>query len=231
MFVVNDGPRLRNNACSPPIIMMQSYRFYRHGAHQSLLRTSVSTRSLFGPDYFEHDNYQAQRLRTANIICRVCRICSVCRGQPWVLWTEKVSTQVKRRREGLVILWVSSCKRVRTRVSNRLRVAAICEIEETAVVGHVTPTLTIILTQGIIWETAQVQSSAYTVNAWRFVILDNLIKFEVPVIEHWPFEKKWNPLEIILNQDIIDEQLMDTWQRARMFSKGDDMSYLRKPPE
>jgi hypothetical protein len=32
--------------------MMQSYRFYRHGAHQSLLRTSVSTRSLFGPDYF-----------------------------------------------------------------------------------------------------------------------------------------------------------------------------------
>ena len=30
-----------------------------HGqhAHQSLLRTSVSTRSLFGPDYFEHDNY------------------------------------------------------------------------------------------------------------------------------------------------------------------------------
>jgi len=39
------------------------------------------------------------------------------------------------------------------------------------------------------------------------------------------------PMEIILNQDIIDEQLMDTWQRARMFSKGDDMSYLRKPPE
>ena len=26
-------------------------------------------------------------------------------------------------------------------------------------------------------------------------------------MEHWPFEKKWNPLEIILNQDIIDEQL------------------------
>ena len=50
-------------------------------------------------------------------------------------------------------------------------------------------------------------------------------------MEHWPFEKKWNPLEIILNQDIIDEQLTDTWQRARMFSKGDEMSYLRKPPE
>ena len=68
-------------------------------------------------------------------------------------------------------------------------------------------------------------------SAWGFVIPDNLIKFEVPVMEHWPFEKKWNPLEIILNQDIIDEQLTDTWQRARMFSKRDDMSYLRKPPE
>ena len=68
-------------------------------------------------------------------------------------------------------------------------------------------------------------------NALRFVIPDNLIKFEVPVMEHWPFEKKWNPLEIILNKDIIVEQLTDTWQRARMFSKRDDMSYLRKPPE
>ena len=47
---------IRNNACYPPIIMMTSYRFYWHGAQQSLLRTSVSTRSLFGPDCFEHDN-------------------------------------------------------------------------------------------------------------------------------------------------------------------------------
>jgi hypothetical protein len=45
------------------------------------------------------------------------------------------------------------------------------------------------------------------------------------------FREKWNPLEIILNQDIIDEQLTDIWLRAKLFSKGDDMSYLRKPPE
>ena len=38
-------------------------------------------------------------------------------------------------------------------------------------------------------------------------------------------------MEIILNQDIIDEQLTDVWQRARIFSQADDMSYLRKPPE
>ena len=44
---------IRNNACCPPIIMMTAYRFYWHGAQQSLLRTSVSTRSLFGPDCFE----------------------------------------------------------------------------------------------------------------------------------------------------------------------------------
>ena len=50
-------------------------------------------------------------------------------------------------------------------------------------------------------------------------------------MEHWPFEKKWNPLEMILNQDVIDEQLTDIWLRATLFSKGDDMSYLRKPPE
>ena len=50
-------------------------------------------------------------------------------------------------------------------------------------------------------------------------------------MEHWPFEKKWNPLEMILNQDVIDEQLTDIWLRAKLFSKGDDMSYLRKPPE
>ena len=50
-------------------------------------------------------------------------------------------------------------------------------------------------------------------------------------MEHWPFEKKWNPLEIILNQNVIDEQLTDIWLRATLFSKGDDMSYLRKPPE
>jgi hypothetical protein len=39
------------------------------------------------------------------------------------------------------------------------------------------------------------------------------------------------PLDIILSQDIIDEQLTDIWLRAKMFSKGDDMSYLRKPPQ
>ena len=50
-------------------------------------------------------------------------------------------------------------------------------------------------------------------------------------MEHWPFEKLWNPLDIILSQDIIDEQLTDIWLRAKMFSKGDEMSYLRKPPE
>jgi len=50
-------------------------------------------------------------------------------------------------------------------------------------------------------------------------------------MEHWPFEKKLNSLEIVLHQDIIDEQLTDIWLRAKMFSKGDDMSYLRKPPE
>jgi len=62
----------------------------------------------------------------------------------------KSFNEVKLRLEGLFILWVSSCKRVRTRVSNRLKVGAIREIEETAVVGHVTPTLTITLTLGII---------------------------------------------------------------------------------
>ena len=65
----------------------------------------------------------------------------------------------------------------------------------------------------------------------KFVLPEKLIKFKVSNLEHWPFEKKWNPLEIILNQDIIDEQLTDIWQRARMFFQGDDMSYLRKPPE
>ena len=46
-------------------------------------------------------------------------------------------------------------------------------------------------------------------------------------MEHWPFEKLWNPLDIILSQDIIDEQLTDIWLRAKMFSKGDDMSYFK----
>ena len=45
--------RLHNFKCCPPIIMMNSYRFYWHGAQQSLLSTNVSTRSLFGPDWYE----------------------------------------------------------------------------------------------------------------------------------------------------------------------------------
>jgi len=45
--------RLKNHTCCPPLIMMQSYRFYWHGAQQSLLGTNVSTRSLFGPDWYE----------------------------------------------------------------------------------------------------------------------------------------------------------------------------------
>lgn len=45
--------RLKNHTCSPPIIMMQSYRFYWHGAQHSLLSTNVSSRNLFGPDWFE----------------------------------------------------------------------------------------------------------------------------------------------------------------------------------
>jgi len=51
--LVSTMARLRNHACSPPIIMMQSYRFYWHGAQHSLLSTNVSSRSLFGPDWFE----------------------------------------------------------------------------------------------------------------------------------------------------------------------------------
>jgi len=43
------------------------------------------------------------------------------------------------------------------------------------------------------------------VNGWKFVLPEKLIKYEVPDMEHWPFEKKWNPLEMILNQDVIDE--------------------------
>ena len=51
--LVSTMARLTNHACSPPIIMMQSYRFYWHGAQHSLLSTNVSSRSLFGPDWFE----------------------------------------------------------------------------------------------------------------------------------------------------------------------------------
>ena len=45
--------RLQNFKCCPPIIMMNSYRFYWQGSHPSLLSNNVSTRSLFGPFLFE----------------------------------------------------------------------------------------------------------------------------------------------------------------------------------
>ena len=44
---------LKKFKCCPPIIMMNSYRFYWQGSHPSLLSNNVSTRSLFGPFLFE----------------------------------------------------------------------------------------------------------------------------------------------------------------------------------
>ena len=53
LCLLSSMSRLKNFKCCPPIIMMNSYRFYWHGAQQSLLSTNVSTRSLFGPDWYE----------------------------------------------------------------------------------------------------------------------------------------------------------------------------------
>ena len=63
--------RLRNFTCSPPIIMMNSYRFYWHGAQQNLLSTNVSTRSLFGPDWYEEMTIQLKDY-TPPIFFAVC---------------------------------------------------------------------------------------------------------------------------------------------------------------
>jgi hypothetical protein len=51
--------------------MMNSYRFYWHGAQQNLLRTYVSNRSLFGPDWYEEMTIQLKDY-TPPIFFAVC---------------------------------------------------------------------------------------------------------------------------------------------------------------
>ena len=53
LSLVSSMTRLKKFKCCPPIIMMNSYRFYWQGSHPSLLSTNVSTRSLSGPFLFE----------------------------------------------------------------------------------------------------------------------------------------------------------------------------------
>ena len=61
LCLLSSMSRLKNFKCCPPIIMMNSYRFYWHGAQQSLLSTNVSTRSLFGPDWYEEMTIQLEK--------------------------------------------------------------------------------------------------------------------------------------------------------------------------
>jgi hypothetical protein len=51
--------------------MMNSYRFYWHGAQQNLLSTYVSNRSLFGPDWYEEMTIQLKDY-TPPIFFAVC---------------------------------------------------------------------------------------------------------------------------------------------------------------
>jgi len=71
----------------------------------------------------------------------------------------------------------------------------------------------------------------HTVTGWKFPLPRDLIKFPVPDMENWPYEKRWDPKSVILSAEAINTELIDIWLRARLFSLSDDMSYLRRPPE
>ena len=54
----------------------------------------------------------------------------------------------------------------------------------------------------------------------------------MPDLENWPFLKEWNVLDAILTDETLNEMLSKFWVQAQLFSKADDLSYMRNtaPP-
>ena len=75
------------------------------------------------------------------------------------------------------------------------------------------------------------QEVLHTANTIQYPLPVELTKDGVPDLENWPFLKQWNVLDAILTDETLNEMLLKFWVQAQLFSKGDDLSYMRKPHE